>query len=190
MSRLHWVRHGPTHAKAMVGWSDLPADLSDTERVSRLSQHLPAEAVVVSSDLLRAVQTADAIAGSRTRLDPDPEFREIHFGDWELQGFEGVEDQPLLRAFWETPGDICPPGGESWNQVSARVERAIGRVLEAHPGRDVIVVAHMGTILTQVQRALGLSGYETFAHKIDNLSVTELHWQGDRWDAVRINHCP
>jgi len=190
VSRLHWVRHGPTNATSMVGWSDLPADLSDRARLDRLSRHLPAEAVVVSSDLIRAVQTADAIAGGRERLAPDPELREIHFGAWELQGFDGIEDQTLLRAFWETPGDICPPGGESWHQVSARVDRAIARLRAAHPGKDVIVVAHMGTILTQVQQALGLSGYDTFAHKIDNLSVTELHWHGDRWEAVRINHCP
>ncbi|HHL22744.1 MAG TPA: histidine phosphatase family protein, partial [Aliiroseovarius sp.] len=24
-----WLRHGPTHAKGLVGWSDVPADLSD-----------------------------------------------------------------------------------------------------------------------------------------------------------------
>ena len=55
MSRFFWVRHGPTHAKTMVGWSDLPADLSDTARLARLSAHLPDGAPVVSSDLVRAV---------------------------------------------------------------------------------------------------------------------------------------
>ncbi|MEY8841169.1 histidine phosphatase family protein, partial [Cribrihabitans sp. XS_ASV171] len=39
MTRLHFVRHGPTHAKGMVGWSDLPADLSDTALLDRLSSH-------------------------------------------------------------------------------------------------------------------------------------------------------
>ena len=28
MTRFWLVRHGPTHAKTMVGWTDLPADLS------------------------------------------------------------------------------------------------------------------------------------------------------------------
>lgn len=174
----------------MVGWSDLPADLSDAERVARLSAHLPDDALVISSDLKRAVQTADAIAGDRTRLDPDPDLREINFGEWELQAFDGVPDKSLLRSFWETPGDIRAPGGESWNDISARADRAISRLLKGHPGRDVIVVAHMGTILTQVQRALGLSGYNAFAHQIFNLSVTELHWRDNKWDAVSINHCP
>lgn len=190
MSRLFWVRHGPTNADTMVGWSDLPADLSDIDRVNRLSLHLPAEAVMISSDLLRAVQTADAIAGNRERLDPDEDLREIHFGEWEMQPFDTIRNQVLLRAFWEKPGDVRPPGGESWNDVSARVDRAVARLLLTQPGRDVIVVAHMGAILTQVQQALGLSVYQTFSHRIDNLSVTELHWRGDRWDAVSINHCP
>ena len=38
----------------MVGWSDLPADLSDTVALQRLHDHLPSDAVVISSDLSRA----------------------------------------------------------------------------------------------------------------------------------------
>lgn len=190
MSRIFWVRHGPTHAKAMVGWSDLPADLTDTARLSRLSEHLPANAPVISSDLTRAVQTADAIAGPRERLNADPDLREIHFGAWEMQAFDQIQNQALLRAFWEQPGDVRPPGGESWHEVAARVDRAVARLLQAHPGRDLIVVAHMGAILTQVQQALGLPVYETFSQRIENLSVTELHRRGGEWQAVAINHCP
>jgi len=86
MSRFFWVRHGPTHARSMVGWSDIPADLSDTARLARLASHLPEGALVVSSDLIRARATADAIAGPRLRLGDERDLREIHFGDWELQG--------------------------------------------------------------------------------------------------------
>jgi alpha-ribazole phosphatase len=41
MTRLWLVRHGPTHARTMVGWTDLPADLSDVAALARLSAHLP-----------------------------------------------------------------------------------------------------------------------------------------------------
>jgi broad specificity phosphatase PhoE len=107
-----------------------------------------------------------------------------------LQAFDTVPDQPLLRAFWEQPGDIRAPGGESWHEVSARVSRAAERLRAAHPGRDIVAVAHMGAILTQVQAALGITAYEAFAHRIDNLSVTELHWSGTGWQARAINHHP
>jgi len=190
VSRVHWVRHGPTHARCMVGWTDLPADLSDIAALDRLAAHLPADAVVVSSDLTRAAATADAIAGPRTRLDHDPDLREINFGAWEMQTPDSVEDQDHLRAYWDAPGDVRPPDGESWHQVSTRVSRATDRLLAAHPGRELVIVAHFGAILTQVQRATGLSGYETFSHRIDNLSVTDIAFDKGTWRIGRINHRP
>lgn len=190
MSRVFWVRHGPTHAKTMVGWSDLPADLSDAARLARLDAHLPGNAVLISSDLLRAAATADALAGNRTRLPHDPDLREIHFGEWELQPVDSIPDQARLRAFWDNPGEVRAPGGESWHEVSVRIDRAISRVMASHPNRDIIAVAHMGAILTQVQQALQVPAYEAFAQRIDNLSVTELHLAPHGWTAARINHLP
>jgi len=114
MSRIWLVRHGPTHAKGMVGWTDLPADLSDGAALARLNAHLP-QVPVISSDLTRAVATADALH-SCPRLPHDADWRELHFGAWEMQTFAEVEaaSPDHIRAFWETPGEISPPGGESW----------------------------------------------------------------------------
>ena len=190
MSRFFWVRHGPTHAKSMVGWSDIPADLSNTAQIKRLSDHLPQDALVISSDLCRATATADAITANRTRLAHDPDLREIHFGDWELQKFSDVEDQTHIRQFWDSPGDIAPPNGESWNTVRARVSAAVARLIAAHPNRDIIAVAHFGAILTQVQRAANLSAYNTLSHHIDNLSVTQLTYRDSGWQTGVINHLP
>ena len=190
MSRLFWVRHGPTHARAMVGWSDLPADLGDTAQLRRLAAHLPPDAAVISSDLGRAAATAEAIAGPRPRLPQDRDLREIHFGAWELQHFDAIPEQSHLRAFWDEPGDVRAPGGESWHELRARVDRAVAGLVAAHPGRDVIVVAHMGPILTQVQRSLRISAYAAFGHRIDTLSVTELHLRDGVWRAAAINHRP
>ena len=60
----------------------------------------------------------------------------------------------------------------------------------AHTGHNIVVVAHFGVILTQVQRALGLTADQAFGHKIDNLSVTELVRHPAGWDAGHINHRP
>ena len=174
----------------MVGWSDLPADLSDAARISRLADYLPHGAVIVSSDLLRAVATADAIAVGRARLPHDPDLREINFGDWELRRFADIEarDPDRIRAFYDRPGDVRPPGGETWDETSLRVQGAVDRLL-AMRLPEIIVVAHFGTILTQVQRALGVSAYQAFGHRIDNLSVTEVAFDGG-WRAGSINHIP
>ncbi len=189
MSRLFLVRHGPTHAKSMVGWSDLPADLSDTEALARLGAYFPKDAVVVSSDLQRAVHTADAIQGDRQRLAHDPDLREMHFGDWELKAAKEVEDQERLYAFWDSPGDVTPPKGESWNQVVARTSAAVDRLIETHPKQDIVIVCHFGVILAQLQRATGQSAYDTFAQSVDNLSVTELT-VGSSWTSGKVNHLP
>ena len=192
MTRLHLVRHGPTHAKTMVGWSDLPADLSDLDVLARLQAYLPPSALLVSSDLTRAVDTATAIQANRQRLPHHPDLREIHFGQWELKSFSQIEAEDPERAFayWDTPGDVRPPGGESWNQVRGRVDAAIDLLIANHPGADIVVVAHFGVILTQLQRALSLDAQQTFAHRIDNLSVSEIAFEKGAWAVGRINHCP
>lgn len=189
MTRLWLVRHGPTHARAMIGWTDLAADLSDAAALARLQAALP-QAPVVSSDLTRAVATADALAGPRPRLPHDPALREIHFGAWENLTHDAAEarDPALIRAFWETPGDVAAPGGESWNGLCARVTAAIDRLATSHP--DLIVVAHFGAILTQVQRALGVDATAVMAHHLAPLSLTELARGPAGWRAVRINHLP
>lgn len=183
------VRHGPTHARSMVGWSDIPADLSDTAAIGRLRAFLP-DAPIVSSDLVRATATADMLC-PKVRLPHDKSLREINFGDWELRTFQDVEaeDAGRIRAYWETPGHVSPPNGESWNAVRQRVDGAIdGYLQDGH--RDLIVVAHFGVILTQLQRALGIGAYEAFSHRIDNLSVTALRSGRDGWRVERINHKP
>nr|WP_256367859.1 histidine phosphatase family protein [Ruegeria sp. HKCCA6707] len=189
---MHLVRHGPTHAKTMVGWSDLSADLSDTAAIARLHEHLPAQALVISSDLTRAADTASVIQGQRQRLAHRADLREINFGTWELRGFKEIEseDPELAFAYWDNPGDVRPPGGESWNEVRARVDAAVDALIAQFSGQDLIIVAHLGVILTQVQRALDLTAYEAFSHRIDNLSVTEVTHHGDRWSVGRINHRP
>jgi broad specificity phosphatase PhoE len=173
----------------MVGWSDIPADLSDTAAIDRLRDFLPA-APVVSSDLIRASATADALRRD-IRLPHDPNLREINFGDWELKTFAEVEaeDPKTIRAYWETPGAVAPPNGESWDAVRARVNTAIdGYLAQGH--QDLIIVAHFGVILTQVQRALGIDAYTAFSHRIDNLSATALTRDANGWSVGHINHIP
>ena len=189
MSTFWWVRHGPTHEKAFTGWRDVPADLSDRAAVDRLARYLPGEAVVISSDLSRSVATADAIQGARRRLPHDPELREFHFGEWDGQTFHEVSatHPELSRAYWETPGHAAPPGGESWFDAEDRVANAVSRLTAAHPGQDIIAVAHFGVILSQLRRALDVEPVEVLAQSIDNLSVTRITIGGD---VGPVNHRP
>ncbi len=190
MITWHWIRHGPTHQKTFTGWRDVPADLSDTAYIARLNAHLPETAIVIASDLIRASATADTLSHTRTRLPNHAGLREFNFGEWDGKHFTEVADThpELSRAYWETPGDIAAPGGESWNQGASRVHAVVDQMNTQHMGQHIIAVAHFGVILTQVQRALGVSAAEVLAHKIDNLSVTDMRFDGKGWHLGRINH--
>ncbi|TNC73004.1 histidine phosphatase family protein [Rubellimicrobium roseum] len=189
MRRLWLVRHGPTGAKGMCGWTDLPADLSDVARLNRLSLALP-WVPVVSSDLRRAVTTADALAEDRPRLPHDPALREMHFGAWEMRTHLEVEaEAPVLaRALWAEPGDHAPPGGESWNALRRRIGSALDRLQAAHP--ELIVVCHFGPILATLQRARGISALEVFAQRIEPLSLTVLTRDESGWRVEAVDHRP
>ncbi len=193
MTTWHWVRHGPTHEKTFVGWRDVPADLSDKDQIARLNAHLPQNALLISSDLVRCTATADTLEHStRARLPHHGDLREMHFGVWDGMHFNDVaaRDPELSRAYWENPGDVMAPEGESWNQTAARVNRVVDQMNAAHFGNHIIAVAHFGVILTQVQRALGTTATKAMAHKIDNLSVTTVSFDGDGWQVHGINHLP
>ena len=192
VARLWWVRHGPTHERAFAGWRDLAADLSDTAALGRLHDHLPPGALLVSSDLSRARMTADCLAEGRTRLGDMRALREFDFGTWDGLTHDEVtaRDPDLSRAFWETPGAIRAPGGECWDEVAERVETAIADLSTAHPGRDLIAVAHMGVVLSHLGGAGGLGVAAALGHRIDPLSVTRLDRDGAGWRIVSVNHRP
>lgn len=192
ITRFWWVRHGPTHAKGMVGWRDLPADLSDVAGLARLEAGLPQEAKVVSSDLVRASATADAVMGMRNRLEHRQGLRELNFGAWDGVPFGDIakQDPEGSREFWEKPGDFAPPQGESWNELAARIRGEVDELIEQHAGESIVAVAHFAVILTAIQIAGGLEARQAFRFKIDNLSVTQLDYlhNAKAWRVNGINH--
>jgi len=191
-TRLWFVRHGPTHSKAAVGWSDIPADLSDLAALERLSTYLPAQANIISSDLQRASATADVVQGDRSRLPNTSTLREMNFGDWDGRPFADIakSDPETSRRFWESPGIIAPPNGESWDDLSTRITGAVDTIISDHGTGDVIIVAHFAAILTALQRASGMSAKAAFSFKIDNLSVTRLDYlhASKSWRVHGVNH--
>ena len=193
-TRFWWVRHGPTHAKAAIGWSDLPADLSDTAAIARLDAHLPTDARIISSDLQRASATADAIQGSRNRLPHTASLREMNYGKWEGLPFPEIakRDPEISRKFWSEPGQTAPPKGESWNALSNRINTTVDALLTEHGKGDIVMVAHFAVILTALQRASNMSAKAVFSFKIDNLSVTRLDYLHDAktWRVHGVNHLP
>jgi broad specificity phosphatase PhoE len=188
--RWWWVRHAPTHARAAVGWTDVQADLSDATALDRLAAALP-QAPVVSSDLSRARATADRLAGPRPRLSDEPAFRELHFGDWEGMAFDAIaaRDPEASARFFDRPGPTPAPGGESFDQLAARVAGAVGRLNDQRPADDLIVVAHAGAIQAALAQAARLTAPQALAFAVAPLSLTRLDWLPDAgaWRVSGVN---
>ena len=187
-----WVRHGPTNAEVLAGWTDIPADLSNVSQLKRLSNFLPEQAVVISSDLSRASKTADAITKNRKRLPDAPELREINFGSWDGKPFSLIsqEHPSLSKKFFTDPGSHAPPGGERWSAISDRVSKSVDLTTVSCIGEHIVAVAHFGVILTQVQRATKQSARALAARKVQNLSVTRLSVSANAWTMDFFSRIP
>ncbi|KAI9224559.1 histidine phosphatase superfamily [Blastocladiella britannica] len=129
--RLIISRHGETALNAshalQGGGVDPPLNDRGTEQSAALGRALVNETIdlVASSAMLRAVQTADAIAATRPGVARATfvDLNEIRWG--ELEGLVSPNLEPLNRAWLSGNFDYAPPGGESPNQAA---ERAVARI--------------------------------------------------------------
>jgi alpha-ribazole phosphatase len=179
-TRWWWVRHAPVREDGgcIYGQKDLGCDTSDRVVFEAVGKILPRNAVWYSSNLKRTHQTADAIwAAGFPRPSDMPHvhaFAEQHLGQW--QGMNRAAFLASLPAgsHWFAAIDEPAPGGESFMDLYNRTIGAIGRINAEQAGRDVIVVAHGGTIRAAVGLALGGLPEKGLAFDIDNCSVTRL----------------
>jgi len=193
VTRWWWVRHAPVidGGGRLYGQEDLDCDVSETLCYNALAKHLPEDAIWVVTHLMRTSKTATAIreaglAGSDYIIEPD--LAEQHFGDW--QGLTWSEMEALAPSayaeFWKDPTGNAPPGGESFAAVIERCIPAITRLVETHGGRDIICVAHGGSIRAAIAFALGLGHERALSLSIDNLSLTHLdHIEGGTLNGTR-----
>lgn len=149
--RLVIVRHGETWDNAAGVWQgQLDSPLSDTGRAQAAAM-APLVAVlkpqrIISSDLSRASDTADAIAtvtGLPVVL--DARLREIHAGEWQgLTSQQVKERDPELRAAVLAGEDLRRGHtGENLAEVLARCSEAVGEIVaELAPGECAVLVTH------------------------------------------------
>ncbi len=198
-TRWWWVRHAPVvgHGGAISGNTEVACDTSDGESFGALARRLPAEALWVTSHLGRARETAAAIAAARDDATVAPlverDFGEQDFGHWQGRTHAELEDDGVYHKFWAAPAHHAPPGGESFAEVIARVAPAIERFTQAHAGRDIVAVAHGGSIRAALALALSLDAEAALAFRIENLSLTRIdhvagRGPGGDWRVAQVNH--
>lgn len=115
--------------------------------------------VIIASDLERAHETA-RIVGEAIGLVPelDPELREVDVGAWTGKSHEEVKEQFADEwNAWASGIDVRRGGGETYGELSVRIESAIVRAATAHPAKRVLLVSHGGSIKAYVAKMLGVS---------------------------------
>ncbi|HEY7021425.1 MAG TPA: histidine phosphatase family protein [Ktedonobacterales bacterium] len=194
--RLIVVRHGATlhNAEArFTGQTDAPLSdygLTQARAVAKRLRTINL-ATVVSSDLLRATQTAEEIIAARpsASLSLDPDLREIALGVWEGLTYAEVRDQqPEALALWQRdPIHGAPPGGETALALQKRVIRAFERWRRPEQDATMIWVTHGGVISALLCYALDLDLSKRWQFRRDNAAITELDVGADYIIVMRVN---
>jgi probable phosphoglycerate mutase len=165
-ARLVLVRHGQSTDNALArlqGQADPPLSEAGRAEALLLRDALPAFEQVVTSDLVRASETAsllgypDAVGDAR--------WREIALGEW--QG-RALSDFPDETAYSWRGGSITPAGGESWLEFQRRVGGAVDALAAA--GGTWLVVCHGGVVRAALAHVTGADP-RTIAGPV-NTSVT------------------
>lgn len=138
-------------------------------------------AVLATSPLLRTRQTAELIAqATGLEISVSEEFAECSFGDWDGHTFAEVREKwPEEMADWLSSTAVAPPGGESFDACASRVRRGLRRLLDAHPGQSVIVVAHVTPIKLMVSDAVGAPIDSVYRMELPPCSISKVAWFPD-----------
>lgn len=142
---------------------------------------------IVTSPLLRCRETAARVA-ELTGLEPtiDDDLAEAAFGEWDGLTFADVEERwPAELTAWLGRTDVAPPGGETIDQVVRRVRRARDRIVAAHPGEVVLVVAHVNPIKSLVRLALDAPAHAIYRMAMTPASFSELEYYPDGMSVLR-----
>ena len=177
------IRHGQTDwnaVKRLQGHSDIPLNETGLGQAQLLGRALGGEkfAAIISSDLLRALQTAEEIArwhGLPVLVDRS--FRERSYG-----AFEGlIHDEIRFHfpgsypAWLAVDPDHVLPGGprpsETIRSLHERATRAICGLGRRYAGKKIALVTHYGIVKSAYRAAKKISLEERIKITVKNASV-------------------
>lgn len=151
---LYVTRHGQTDANLqnrVQGQGDTPLNAQGLAQAEALADYfcersarLPVDRIV-SSDLVRARQTAEVLARRLKALATfHPELRARRMGDFEGRTHAELQalDPEAFGRLKHDPRFVPPGGGESVNDLRARAMPFVARLVAENPGRHVVLVSH------------------------------------------------
>lgn len=193
-TRLLLLRHGQTELSRQRKYSGRGnPELTDVglRQAADAARYLGQKGgitAVITSPLQRAYDTAAAAAdalGLPVQVDDD--LIETDFGDWEGLTFtEAAERDPDLHLRWLRDTGLRPPGGESFDEVQSRIERARDRIITEHGASTVLVVSHVTPIKTLLRLALGAGTSILHRLHLDLASLSIAEFYPDNGASVRL----
>jgi len=185
-TRITLVRHGETEWNRegrLQGSQDIPlseAGLRQAERIAQRLKHEPYHRVY-SSTLQRAHKTAERIAQAiGVPHHVHDQLHERPYG--EVEGMTRDEILARYPDFWAQDAPPAPvPGLETLEQLRERARKAVQEIADRHPGENLLIVSHGGTI-NAFLHAISSGAYGTGINRLGNTSLTEttVHPDG-RW---------
>lgn len=174
------VRHGitaPQEEHRYCGHSNPSLSRRGVEQMcalrARLTPALLRNATVFSSDLRRAMESAEILTGSVPGF-PLMELREIDFGEWEGKRFDqtGCANAECLR-----DRAFRFPGGETIDDLRVRVGRAWQRMRNEMTTSQALVVAHGGSLAALLVLLRGQAEEEIWNERLPHGGA--IWWTGD-----------
>lgn len=166
------IRHGETALNAARVLQPADTPLSDRGRrqaeavAMRLANAKAGR--IISSDLTRAMQTAETIAlRIGLAIGYSALLQERNYGDLRGCAYDGLGFDPVTM-------EQAPPAGESMAEFRSRVAQGLALMCQSHAATegDLVVVTHGFFIRTLLQQHLALAEGIDAPQRIGNTSVT------------------
>ena len=188
------VRHGKDDGTVRGGWSQQPLTNEGKAQADELASFVQGSDLAIkhiySSDLLRAMQTAQSVADKlHLPIVPMPEFREVNNGD--LAGIKNeLANKMYPGLYWNTlDWEQRYPGGESPREFYERISTAWDafQKMALNRNENVLLVTH-GGVINVILSIVNCEKYsnETIMRKIRNVELIALEYPGKGWKEQRM----
>jgi probable phosphoglycerate mutase len=193
MTELVVVRHGVTdwnREKRLQGHTDIALNPEGRKQAACLASALQYETfdVLYSSDLSRAIETAQAVADQQRgqRILAKRELRERHYGV-----FEGVPHHELAQRFpqsyaaWKARDALAAlPGGESLHDFYGRITTYLTFLAQQHPGQRIFVATHGGVLDCIYRLCTGTPLSAPRMWELPNSGINRLRYDQEKFQLI------
>jgi alpha-ribazole phosphatase len=173
--KLILIRHAPVISDGLFyGSRDVECRAPTIHEIENIRNMLPNKFKLFVSTANRCLTTANFLFPSLKPVQFDS-LREQHFGSWEGIAYDKIPNIGTLSS--EELANFQPPNGESFNEMSLRVNLVLEEILNKMGSQDLgIIVAHAGTTRAAISKLVGKSA---ISFQVDNLSLSEFIFLND-----------